>query len=689
MGEIQFIVDRLNEPPFSMGLSLVAFDEKSPFELLEIVNTIMGHLSAEHKIDLRDETPEGTATRMIGFFGVLNYKQTMDPQVFKTGLLHGDPGIIYPILTWLLHKLPELQKRAYLARFLVNVEVPEHMFTDEEVAEVYQQYKDLQEEFKEVHKTSEKFKSQLISPAEIKKAIVQMEEDKTMLEQKVEALHSKLQSTDRFGEMLEACGKLRVEQDEQLKLQDRFKEQHSHLMQAEHRLGQLKAVLNEKRQNEAGEKNINVLLQKLEEEVNMLNRKVHNELPQEIQRKQQRMEELQQILSQPPISEEEFREMQHHRQQLMRAISGLEERKRAKLADPEDKLAMFRQQANLVAKKKQQVLQRLELLSSEQQEMDAELASKSAELGDQGKGKSVMSAEEFRRYVSELRGKTAQYKRMKGELSELRSEWGVLARTESILKEQEASVSVKLNEAEARRGVSGFNKTQEDLEKISQQKAEVDSVKGKTLEEISTVVEGINSKIKENKNRLAPQIKSLRTLRTKFQELEAEYLEKKSAYDNTKAGLDSEIAKLQSELADAEKDKQHEESACFYYESLLGIEQVKLDRVLAERDGKSLNRTMPDGTVVRSFKELYAAKIQDQERLTRELRDRQKDIKENHGPNKEQMGRFTDLRKLLRCKTEMQQRARAEANSMAVAEEQSTNILTMDDANAADAYSNI
>eukprot|EP00965_Chrysotila_dentata_P217216 6189858-Pleurochrysis_carterae.AAC.1 len=75
MGEIQFIVDRLNEPPFSMGLSLVAFDEKSPFELLEIVNTIMGHLSAEHKIDLRDETPEGTATRMIGFFGVLNYKQ--------------------------------------------------------------------------------------------------------------------------------------------------------------------------------------------------------------------------------------------------------------------------------------------------------------------------------------------------------------------------------------------------------------------------------------------------------------------------------------------------------------------------------------------------------------------------------------------------------------------------------------
>merc|ERR1719382_497888 len=150
----------------------------------------------------------------------------------------------------MLHRLPELQKRAYLSRFLVNVEVPEHMFTDEEVVEVYQHYKDLQEEFKETHKTSEKFKSQLISPGEIKKAIVQMEDDKNMLEHKVEALHAKLSSTERFDEMLEASGKLRVEQDEQLKLQDRLKEQRSHQLQAEHRLNQLKATLSEKRTTE-------------------------------------------------------------------------------------------------------------------------------------------------------------------------------------------------------------------------------------------------------------------------------------------------------------------------------------------------------------------------------------------------------------------------------------------------------
>ena len=35
---LAFIVDRLNDQPFQMSLTMVAFDEKSPFELLEVVN---------------------------------------------------------------------------------------------------------------------------------------------------------------------------------------------------------------------------------------------------------------------------------------------------------------------------------------------------------------------------------------------------------------------------------------------------------------------------------------------------------------------------------------------------------------------------------------------------------------------------------------------------------------------------
>ena len=75
-----------------MNLSNVAFDEKSPFELLEVMNAIFAHLSKDHAVDLRDETPDSTATRMVDFLRVLNFKQALDVQDFKRGLLHGDPA---------------------------------------------------------------------------------------------------------------------------------------------------------------------------------------------------------------------------------------------------------------------------------------------------------------------------------------------------------------------------------------------------------------------------------------------------------------------------------------------------------------------------------------------------------------------------------------------------------------------
>ena len=95
------------------------------------------------------------------------------------------------------------------------------------------------------------------------------------------------------------------------------------------------------------------------------------------------------------------------------------------------------------------------------------------------------------RYAAELRGKTAQYKRMKAELGGLRAEWGTLSRTVSLLAGQDSSVTSQLSAVEAKRGVAGFAQTEEQLRQAEQLKAEVDSAKGKTLEEISQVVEEI------------------------------------------------------------------------------------------------------------------------------------------------------------------------------------------------------
>jgi hypothetical protein len=75
---------------------------------------------------------------------------------FTRALLSGSRQVVYPILAYLLSKLPALKKRAYVARYLMPVEVPPEFAHDEAVADMLAQYRELQLEFKETHKAVDK-----------------------------------------------------------------------------------------------------------------------------------------------------------------------------------------------------------------------------------------------------------------------------------------------------------------------------------------------------------------------------------------------------------------------------------------------------------------------------------------------------------------------------------------------------
>lgn len=58
---------------------------------------------------------------------------------FRQGLVTGSKAVVHPILQWLLQRLPELKKRAYLGRFLVKLEVPVEFLQDDIINDTYQQ----------------------------------------------------------------------------------------------------------------------------------------------------------------------------------------------------------------------------------------------------------------------------------------------------------------------------------------------------------------------------------------------------------------------------------------------------------------------------------------------------------------------------------------------------------------------
>merc|ERR1712066_506791 len=211
------------------------------------------------------------------------------------------------------------------------------------------------------------------------------------------------------------------------------------------------------------------------------------------------------------------------------------------------RLSVYKQQANLVAKKKELVLKEKKELEEERDNKAKELSMKEREY-EQMKGHKFMKRDEFKNYAASLRDKSAKFKRLKAELSELRHEVGVLSRTEQVLQVKDTTPA-------------GLRETEAMLEKASVEKSEVDKAKGKTLDEISGIVRKINAQLKEKKNKLAPQIKALRSVRQNFQQVEAKYLEKKSAYDQAKSTMDSELSKvgadvksLESEVLEAEQN---------------------------------------------------------------------------------------------------------------------------------------
>jgi intraflagellar transport protein 81 len=53
--------------------------------------------------------------------------------------VQGDKHVIYPVIEWLFKRMPELKDRAYLARYLVRVDIPADFMVDAQLADLYDQ----------------------------------------------------------------------------------------------------------------------------------------------------------------------------------------------------------------------------------------------------------------------------------------------------------------------------------------------------------------------------------------------------------------------------------------------------------------------------------------------------------------------------------------------------------------------
>jgi len=312
------------------------------------------------------------------------------------------------------------------------------------------------------------------------------------------------------------------------------------------------------------------------------------------------------------------------------------------------KLVVFRQASSMATAKLREKEEDVSKLMEEKSNIMRKLEDKESELRAQGKSSSKMGKMDLKKYGAEVKLKIDKYKKMREQLSQVRAELVVLQRTEQILKSRHKNIDEFLADMEKRKGVSGYRDTQKALVEMTEKAAEVDLMKGATLDQISSMVEQINREFRSKQVQLKPLIDELKQVRQEYLDLESEYMERKASYDKVAIGLELEKQGMEQECDNFQEECLREESRFHYLNSLIALARIKLER--ADQEKKWQNG---DGRLMRDFatlKDLYANKLTQQDQLTKALRKKQKELKENSGVMTNQKTNFMNLQLLLNAK---------------------------------------
>ncbi|XP_027889383.1 intraflagellar transport protein 81 homolog [Xiphophorus couchianus] len=646
--QLKFIVQQLNMEPFRKNFNLITFDSLEPMQLLQILNDVLAEIDPKQAMDIREEMPEQTVKRMSSLLGMLKYKppgNLSDVSSFRQGLVTGSKPVVHPILHWLLQKVPELKKRVYLARFLVKLEVPAEFLQDDIINDTYHQYEELVEGFKTYHKEREHLRSSGFSTAEIRRDINAMEEEKDQLLKRVERVKRRVESVSNHQRMLEQARQLRVEKEREESLTHQKQEQKNQLFQAEQRLLRLQQQLKDLRQA-AADAHPESLMKRLEEEIKINSYMVTEKLPKELEGLRRTVQYMQKVSSEPAMGQADLQDMEGKIKEVDSQINQLIEKKMMRNDPMDDKLTLYRQQASIIIRKKESKAEELQEAREELAAAERELKQRSSQ-GQGSNGEVVIRGDELKRLVAKLRSKGTTYKKKRQEIAELRAEYGVLQRTEEILRQRHDAVQQKLQTVEAQKGISGYSDTQEELERVSAIKSDLDEKKGRTLDDMSEMVKKLNSMIVEKKSALAPIIKELRSLRQRRAELNQEYEERKAQYESCAAGLESNRSKLEQEVKALREEMAQKENRYHYINSMSEIIEMQIQRAAEEM--KAYVSSDPQEKK-KTIREVYMKNIAEQELLGKKLREEQKVVRENHSANMEQMKMWRDLEQLMECK---------------------------------------
>jgi intraflagellar transport protein 81 len=172
-------------------------------------------------------------------------------------------------------------------------------------------------------------------------------------------------SKPEMNAMLVPTSQLRKEQEEEVRISEKIQSYRNQLENAENQLMSLQQSLNDAKKSLSPNNSPEQMLHAIKNEVRKNREIVKERMTVEYNERMKKLQQTEKMLAEPPITQNELMMLENTMTALRRAVTQMEERL-SKETSKDDKLAIYKGQAALVTKKKEQ---NQEALKREEEDM--------------------------------------------------------------------------------------------------------------------------------------------------------------------------------------------------------------------------------------------------------------------------------------------------------------------------------
>lgn len=633
--------------------SLVDFDSLRGPQLLQTVNDVFTKLQPRMEVDLASASAEqlGTAILpgMLDFLvKTLGYKvPTFIQGSFPQSFADAEPTVVYPTLYWVLTHMDQNAKRVYLSRFLQPLEVPDDIrVQDEDVRNHFEQYQQLRSAFVHTHRRVDALRTAFADPAEQRRRVAALEEEKGHLQGYIQAAEKKLANVKDKDAYLSESRTLKAALDESTKLAEKHVELQQSTISADARRNEISNRLQNLRRD-AADGRVDAMVRRMQDEIKTNRIKLEDQLPRELDAKQKENAELTKLVSEPL----DMAALTAESAQLDEALRRLNDRvrERQRPGDDGSSVTTMKQQLQRVTARKTEVMGELNGLQSDNARVVGGIREREGTISQLRTANNMMSEEDFKDFAAQVRAKKAATEGMRTRLAESHAEWGVLCFTKEVLQQQYRELEATIGDLENKLDLRGYGRAVERITRLGEERDAVEGLKGKTLEELSHVVQDFNLAIREGRNSLAPLIAELHTVRQSAAEVDEEWSGKKEDYDRLETALSESMQKLDENVTRAKGGERLNEA--LYHR--LHLQTAILGAQRKRTDDERGFRANPDAALdphYKTYADFFTDTTRNLEDRTKKMQVRRREVDESHDGSVQQVAYFNNLKKILEAK---------------------------------------